>query len=322
MAMSGWGGHDGHDRHDGGEGHGGYGGHGGHGGHGGYGGYGAGGSGPAHGPSEESGRAAWQTGQPDPPAWASAETQVGGVYPAAWTPPPLPPSPPPSGPVGRSRTRGLLTALAVAAVLGVGAGGGAWYLTRDDTPATATAPTPATPSASPRAATPPVPPTSPSPSQSPSRRSGYRHAQDPVGYALDVPEGWTRRQKQGEKAPVVFYDSPGDGRQLQIFALSEPTPADSLDLAENDPGYGFSAQPGYRPLDRATGAGWAELTYRYDDADKGARQVVDHRFRAADGTLYAIRAAGPEDVPLARVRAPLTAALASFCPQDAAECAS
>ncbi|MFF9275219.1 hypothetical protein [Streptomyces griseosporeus] len=309
MAMSGWGGHDGRDGRDGYGGHGGYGGEGGH--H-------SGGTGPAHGPSEDSGRAAWQTGEPEPPAWASAETQVGGVYPAAWTPPPLPPSRPPSGPVGRSRTRGLLTALAVTAVLGVGAGGGAWYLTRDDTPATATAPVPATPSASPRAATPPAPPASPSPV--PSRRSGYRHAEDPVGYALDVPEGWSRRQKQGEKAPVVFYDSPGDGRQLQIFALSEPTPAESLDLAENDPGYGFSAQPGYRPLDRATGAGWVELTYRYDDADKGARQVIDHRFRAADGTLYAIRSAGPEDVPLARVRAPLTAALASFCPRGA-QCA-
>ncbi|MFE2264114.1 hypothetical protein [Streptomyces griseosporeus] len=304
MAMSGWGGHDGRDGRDG------YGGDGGEGGH------GSGGSGPAHGPSEESGRAAWQTGEPEPPAWASAETQVGGAYPAAWTPPPLPPSPPPSGPVGRSRTRRLLTALAVTAVLGVGAGTGAWYLTRDDTPATATAP--ATPSASPRAATSPDPPASPSPA--PSRRSGYRHAEDPVGYALDVPEGWTRRQKQGEKAPVVFYDSPGDGRQLQIFALSEPTPAQSFDLAENDPGYGFSAQPGYRPLDRAAGAGWVELTYRYDDADKGARHVIDHRFRAADGTLYAIRAAGPETVPLARVRAPLTAALASFCPRGA-ECA-
>ncbi|MFF9621912.1 hypothetical protein [Streptomyces griseosporeus] len=311
MATGGWRGHDGYGGHDGYDGHGGYGGS---------------GSRPAHGPSEESGRAAWQTGVPDPPAWASAETQVGGVHPAAWTPPPLPPTPPPSGPVGRGRTRGLLAALAVTAVLGVGAGAGFWYLTRDDTPATATSPTTAptstTPSASPRAAAPPVPPASPTPTPppSPSPRSGYRHAEDPVGYALDVPEGWTRRQKQGEKAPVVFYDSPDDGRQLQIFALSEPTPAESLDLAENDPGYGFSAQPGYRPLDRATGADWVELTYRYDDADKGARRVIDHRFRAADGTLYALRSAGPEDVPLARVRAPLTAALASFCPRGA-ECA-
>ncbi|GAA3221704.1 hypothetical protein GCM10020256_28620 [Streptomyces thermocoprophilus] len=48
-----------------------------------------------------------------------------------------------------------------------------------------------------------------------------------------MPEGWTRRQIQGEKAPVVYWDSPDDGRQMQIFELSEPTPADSLDLAEH-----------------------------------------------------------------------------------------
>ncbi|MEU7055291.1 hypothetical protein [Streptomyces sp. NPDC046197] len=147
--------------------------------------------------------------------------------------------------------------------------------------------------------------------------AGYRRAQDPVGYTVDVPEGWSRRQKQGEKAPVVYYDSPADGRQLQIFAVSEDTPAASLSLAENDPGYGFARQPGYRPLHRTRGTTWAELSYRYDDQDKGPRQVVDHRFRAADGTLYAIRAGGPEALAPDLVRAPLTAALASFCPAGA-----
>ncbi|MFB7337816.1 hypothetical protein ACFC00_40455 [Streptomyces adustus] len=56
---------------------------------------------------------------------------------------------------------------------------------------------------------------------------------------------------------------------------------------------------------------------RYDDADGGSRQVFDHRFRAADGTLYAIRSSGPEDLAVDRVRAPLTSAVASFCPSGA-----
>ncbi|MFB9734781.1 hypothetical protein [Streptomyces sp. NPDC057386] len=324
MAMGGWGGHEGH---EGQEGHEQYGGHGDRHAY-----------GPQHGPSQDSGRPPWQTGEPQPPEWAYAETQAG----VSWvTPPPQPPTtqpptprspyppPPPPAPDHRGRSRSLLAALAVTAVLGAGAGVGAWYLTRDDKPTTATAPPaatptgtpigtdtgkstatgPATPSASPRTATPP-----PSPSTPP---SGYRRTADPVGYTIDVPEGWTRRQIQGEKAPVVYWDSPDDGRQMQIFELSEPTPADSLDLAEHDPGYGFSAQPGYRALDRVSGPGWAELTYRYDDAGKGARRVIDHRFRAADGTLYAIRSAGPESLSLVRVRAPLTTALAAFCPQGA-----
>lgn len=118
-----------------------------------------------------------------------------------------------------------------------------------------------------------------------------------MGYTVDIPRGWTRSQKRGQSAPVVVYDAPADGRRLQVFRIAEDTPAQSLDLAENDPGYGFARQPGYRVVDRATGTTWAELTYRYDDSDLGARQVVDHRFQAADGTLYAIRAAGPASSP-------------------------
>lgn len=156
-----------------------------------------------------------------------------------------------------------------------------------------------------------------SPTRTPSAAAGYRVVRDPVGYTLDVPEGWTRRQQQGEKAPVVYYDSPSDGRQLQIFALSEATPAESLDLAENDPGYGYAKQPGYQAGDRTSGDTWAELSYRYDDKDKGTRQVIDHRFQAADGTLYAIRSSGPGSLPAALVRGPLTTALDSFCPADA-----
>ncbi|MFF7274505.1 hypothetical protein [Streptomyces griseorubiginosus] len=149
-----------------------------------------------------------------------------------------------------------------------------------------------------------------------STATGYRRTQDPVGYRVDVPRGWTRTEKQGQAAPVVVYDAPADGRRLQIFRIAEDTPAQSLDLAENDPGYGFARQPGYQVLDRASGTTWAELAYRYDDSDLGARQVVDHRFQAADGTLYAIRATGPAALAPARVREPLTRALASFCPTD------
>ncbi|MER5523899.1 hypothetical protein ABT075_04690 [Streptomyces sp. NPDC002677] len=166
-------------------------------------------------------------------------------------------------------------------------------------------------------------PASPEPTASsaptPSVASGYRVARDPVGYTLDVPQGWTRRQQQGEKAPVVYYDSPSDGRQLQIFALSEATPSESLDLAENDPGYGYAKQPGYQAGDRTSGDTWAELSYRYEDKDKGTRQVIDHRFQAADGTLYAIRSSGPGSLPAALVRGPLTTAVDSFCP-DGTQC--
>ncbi|MGX1544962.1 hypothetical protein [Streptomyces adustus] len=232
----------------------------------------------------------------------------------------------------------LLLVITATVVLGAGVGTGLWYLTRDPGTLPGAAPTVAAPAAEDTAATDgtaasedtastPVsdadatsaPPAATAPVKSPAAPSGsaapgYRTARDPVGYTVAVPEGWTRRQKQGELAPVVSYDSPYDGRRLQIFALAESTPAESLDLAEHDPGYGFARQPGYRVLDRRSDTAWSELTYRYDDTDGGPRQVIDHRFRAADGTLYAIRSSGPEDLAADLVRAPLTTAVASFCP--------
>ncbi|MFJ9813881.1 hypothetical protein ACIRU3_01170 [Streptomyces sp. NPDC101151] len=299
----------------------------------------------ASGPGEDRGRAAWSPGTPGtPPPWAYEETRTAparppGPAPADPPPPPPPwatapthaggppvpaPVPPPSYhpvPAPRRVRGGRLIALVVAMVL-VGAGSGfvVWYLGRDrggpgspSASAPATGVTASAPVSASSAAASSLPP---SPSPSVGIPAGYRLVRDPVGYTLAVPEGWTRRQKQGEKAAVVFYDSPSDGRQLQIFRLAESTVTESLDLAENDPGYGYSREPGYRALGRRSADTWAELSYRYDDLDKGARRVVDHRFRAADGTLYAIRSSGPEHLSDGLVRAPLTAALASFCPTD------
>lgn len=284
-----------------------------------------------------------------PPPWASAQTQTFSASPYTPPPPPDPASfpppgpepapqpgvtpapfpvpPPPPPPPSSPRGRRLLVILTAAAVLGAGVGTGVWFLVRDGSDRPATVANPATSPATSSATSPgegtattpsvstlasPSPSSSSSPSLSASPGSGYRRAEDPVGYTLFVPEDWTRRQKQGEKAPVVFYESPEDGRSLQIFALSEDTPADSLDLAENAPGYGFSRQPGFQALSRDSAADWSELSYRYDDKDLGPRQVIDHRFETPDGTLYAMRASGPEDLAPELVRKPLSLALESF----------
>ncbi|WP_406122995.1 hypothetical protein [Streptomyces sp. NBC_00989] len=245
------------------------------------------------GPSEERGQAAWSL-------WSTAETQT-SLTPPAWVSPPAPaptpaPTPLPAPASGRRAWR-LVLAVALAVVLGAGAGGGLWYVTHGrgthdhaDTSARTSTTGPGSP---------------------------YRTAQDPTGYTVAVPKGWTRTQRQGAKAPVVTYDSPDGTRRLQIFRVSENSPAESLDLAENDPGYGFVRQPGYQVVDRSSGPTWAELTYRYDGQDKGARRVVDHRFEAADGSLYAVRSSGPESLDPALVRGPLTAAVDSFCPAGA-----
>ncbi|MFI5683592.1 hypothetical protein [Streptomyces sp. NPDC051636] len=264
---------------------------------------------------------------PPPPPWSSSGACTGGPPPPppaqppapAWTPPPATPSyAPPSAP--RRATGRLVVLVAVMVLVAAGSFSGVWYLGRDHDKGTRTESGPGpgiSVSGSAPGTSPPATTASGSPLRSPSVPRGYRLAHDPVGYTLDVPEGWKRRQKHGEKAMVVFYDSPSDGRQLQIFELSEATPAESLDLAENDQGYGYSRQPGYEVRSRDSRDTWSELSYRYDDKDKGARQVIDHRFQAADGTLYAIRSSGPESLSSGLVRAPLTTAVSSFCPAGA-----
>ena len=242
-----------------------------------------------HGPSEERGQAPWSV-------WSTAETQTSLTAPA-WVSPPAPtPVPTPVlAPASGRRAWRLVLAVALAVVLGAGAGGGVWYVTHGRAKVGAAESAGVARSA-----------------------SAYRTAEDPAGYTVDVPRGWTRTQRQGAKAPVVTYGSPDGTRRLQIFRVSEDSPAESLDLAENDPGYGFARQSGYRVIDRATGPSWAELTYRYDGGrGEGARRVIDRRFEAAGGSLYAVRSSGPESLDPALVRGPLTAAVDSFCPAGA-----
>ncbi|MFJ8487127.1 hypothetical protein ACIRBZ_01875 [Streptomyces sp. NPDC094038] len=148
--------------------------------------------------------------------------------------------------------------------------------------------------------------------------AGYHTVKDPAGFRIVVPRDWDRTQIQGAQTPVVYYSSPDDRRRLQFFEVVESSPMASLSLAENATDHGYSSQPGYKALHRASGADWAELTYRYNDKGSGSLQVIDHRFRAADGNVYAIRASGPASLPLALVREPLDIAAHSFCPSGTA----
>lgn len=281
-------------------------------------------------PSADRQRSPYGDVPPPPHPWASsgahADDPLAPLPPPArppvpaWTPPPTAPAYAPPAPAPRRATGRLAALVAVMVLVAAGSFLGVRYLGRDhhDGTGTESGARSGSSATGPAAGTPPPASTAPaSAPASPSVPEGYRLAHDPVGYTLDVPEGWKRRQKQGEKAAVVFYDSPSDGRQLQIFELSESSPAESLDLAENDSVYGYSHQPGYAAHDRTSGDTWSELTYRYDDADKGARQVIDHRFGAAGGKLFAIRSSGPESLPADLVRAPLTTAVSSFCPTGA-----
>ncbi|MFD7815802.1 hypothetical protein ACFV6E_23195 [Streptomyces sp. NPDC059785] len=234
------------------------------------------------------------------------------------------PSRPPS-PGGSYRS----TAVVVAAALLAGAvAGGVWALTRDDDSGNRDASGGTTPSVTVTATAPPSDDTgapqdtlggseSPLASAYASPSPGFSRSVDGLGFTVDVPEGWTRTvDPRGDKPPVVHYTAPGGDAELEMFELQEPSPADSLDQAENDPSFGFGTRlHGYQAVDREAGTDWAELTYRYDDVEDGPTEVVDHRFTAADGTSYAIRSIGAEGTDVAT---PSQIAVGSFCPSGAA----
>lgn len=218
------------------------------------------------------------------------------------------------------------------AVLAGGVGGGLWALTRDDAaggralggssagPAVTVTATAGLPSDSPDkpdspdatgdegAYADPGSPGAPAPSP------GYIRAVDPLGYTVDVPVGWAREQAQGKLAPVVTYTAPGGDRKLMVFEVKEVSAADSSAQAQ-DIAEGFK---GYQYLDRRSGAGWAEFSYRYDSKRYGLTETVDHRFQAANGTPYAIVVSGPAGTDLSEQ---LATALDSFCP-NGSDCRS
>jgi hypothetical protein len=144
---------------------------------------------------------------------------------------------------------------------------------------------------------------------------GYVRSEDPVGFTVDVPAGWTRTAKQPDGKPaVVTYESPDGTRVLQLFEVMEESPAASMDDAENA-NYGFARLPGYRVLDRSEEDVYSEVVYRFDgERGAGPRRVIDHRFLAPDDQPYGVRFSAPESTSLTDLREPVTNAVTSLCP--------
>ncbi|MEU9194866.1 hypothetical protein [Streptomyces hundungensis] len=219
----------------------------------------------------------------------------------------------------------VVVALVVVAVAGAGGG---WLLARGgpDRP-TATASSPA---ATPRSGTPErtgdgkdTPPSSASPSPSATVPAGFQLAQDPRGFRLYVPQGWTR-QDQGDKG--VFYNSPDGARLIQVYLVSEAglSPYDAL---KGTSGTLATTHTGYREIslgrDATVPAGatqGARLVYAYDHTALGhRRQVVDYAFLTPGGRHYAVLSAAPATAWPEQEQT-LRTALSGFC--EGSDCPS
>ncbi|MFJ8055236.1 hypothetical protein [Streptomyces sp. NPDC096142] len=163
---------------------------------------------------------------------------------------------------------------------------------------------------------------SPSPSAStPELPAGYTSFDDPEGFRIAHPDGWTRSTVASTYGiDVVNYRS-GDGEhRLQVYQVAEPTPAASFELYLSDqtPKPDGFRKLALQTLDDGSFTG-TRLEYTADslkgEPDIGTWHVYDERFVASDGAIYAIAAYGPDADGRSDELELLATAVTWFCPQ-------
>ncbi|AEW96077.1 MULTISPECIES: hypothetical protein [Streptomycetaceae] len=223
-----------------------------------------------------------------------------------------------AGATGARRPRVWYAAAGVVVCVGLASAG--WLLLGSGGPhgghGTGTAPGAVSASAPQETAGSPTPGAATSDAPTPSApAAGYTHVEDPLGFALDVPSGWTRREQPASDGGQVFYSADGDDHLVQVGVVhgQSQTPYETFQTMQRE----LAAQrDGYQlhRLARVDGDpnGPVEIEFSYNSPDHGPRHVIDRGFTGADGTFYAILVAGPEDewdASLERYRT----VVASFC---------
>ncbi|MFE5681483.1 protein kinase [Streptomyces erythrochromogenes] len=166
------------------------------------------------------------------------------------------PARPAGAPARRRPGAALIAALLVAAIAGAGVSAAALLMNEDD-PADRTgrpaatsgaAGAPASPPGAQVSAPAPVP-SAPGQGGSPDGKAapaGYGVVQDPAGFALAVPDGFTRRTD----GPRVFYMSPDESFRIGI-KISAPESGGPLAVHQRSHAKGPTNNPGYRDAEVA-----------------------------------------------------------------------
>ncbi|MET7567922.1 hypothetical protein ABZT04_05385 [Streptomyces sp. NPDC005492] len=162
-----------------------------------------------------------------------------------------------------------------------------------------------------------------SPSAStPELPTGYQSFEDPEGFRIAYPDGWSRSTAASSYGmDVVNYRSADGSHRLQVYQVAEASPQASFELFLSD---STVKAPGFRKvalehLDDGTFTG-SRLEYTADslrgEPDIGTWHVYDERFVADDGRIYAITAYGPDAESHSDQLELLTTALEWFLPSD------
>jgi tRNA A-37 threonylcarbamoyl transferase component Bud32 len=127
----------------------------------------------------------------------------------------------------------------------------------------------------------------------PSAPSGYHVAEDPAGFVLAVPDGFTR-EPQGER---VFYLSSGETFRLGV-KVTDPQPGGPVGVMRRAAAKGPEANPGYRDgrvtsvTHRGHPAAFWEFTWDGFSAAEGARHTYDVCWEE-NGRLYDVWVSAP-----------------------------
>ncbi|KNB51557.1 serine/threonine-protein kinase [Streptomyces caatingaensis] len=253
-------------------------------------------------------RAFLETGRVPPAAVHYTPTQRGIPTPAG-LPAPVPAVPPPAPPAARPRSARVRTALlggvALVTLAGLGAGVTALLMLRDeaeegrdDRPVprvtrTVTR-TPASPHTSATSALPTATASPPPAAADVEAPPGYRAVQDPAGFAMAVPEGFTR----SFEPPRVFYYSPG--REFRIGVLiQDPKDGGPLGVMRESAAQAPDRYPGYRDgrVARTTrkgneAASW-EFTWNGFEDSAGPRHTLDLAWNEGE-KMYDVWVSAPD----------------------------
>ncbi|UGQ14564.1 protein kinase [Yinghuangia sp. ASG 101] len=164
-----------------------------------------------------------------------------------------------------------------------------------------------------------TPGTAPEPTTGPTTGPGFHHVVDPAGFSVDVPDGWSAAEPQGDR---VFFHSPGRSARLGVRVDPPDASGDPYaDLAAQDAGgtgsSGTAAYPGYELVElmdaafRGNPACYWEFTWN----DSGTlRRSMNLRY-VANGRTFDFWVSGP-DTSTESLRATFEAARGSFAPTD------
>ncbi|ASU85592.1 hypothetical protein CDO52_24800 [Nocardiopsis gilva YIM 90087] len=139
-------------------------------------------------------------------------------------------------------------------------------------------------------------PSTEQPEEQPTSSDAYQLIDDPQGFALYVPESWTRSQDEDEEAGAI-YTAPDDERYLLQVMWEDDSTDSPEEILERRVRQTASENDGYEEVSfgEAAGAGPAEIEYTYDHKDHGPRRVMAAALTPADDTTYIVLSVGPED---------------------------